>query len=153
MTVYRIVKRKHGANAFDGEGARLYPGRWNFAGIKMIYTAQSRSLAALEYFVHIGEERKHIEFVYFTIEVPDDLKIEKISMAQLPEDWNMQPPNDSTRIIGTEWVKSTSSPVLQVPTVIVPDEYNFLLNPNHPDFNRINIEKPEPFQFDSRMWK
>lgn len=156
MTViWRLVKKRHAevSDAFDGDGARRYGGRWNLPGTRMVYTAQSLSLAALEQFVHLGPEDNHIQFVSFRVEIPEDLSIYKLEPDKLPADWRMEPPPDSTQRIGTQWAESGSSAVLRLPSVIIPTEYNYALNPTHPDFRRIRIEEPKPFSFDPRMWK
>lgn len=119
----------------------------------MVYTAESLSLAALEQFVHLGPEDNHIQFVSFRVEIPEDLKIDVLEHAKLPADWRMEPPPDSTRRIGTQWAQSGSSTVLLLPSVIIPSEYNYALNPTHPDFRHIRIDEPKPFSFDHRMWK
>src|SRR3972149_3462689 len=118
-----------------------------------VYTAQSLSLAALEQFVHLGPEDNHIQFVSFRVEIPEDLNIDKLESDKLPVDWRMEPPPDSTRRIGTQWAESGRSAVLRLPSVIIPTEYNYALNPTHPDFRRIRIEEPKQFSFDPRMWK
>lgn len=156
MTViWRLVKRRHAdvADAFDGEGARRYGGRWNLPGTRMVYAAQSLSLAALEQFVHLGPEDNHIRFVSFRVEIPDDLRMDELKPDKLPANWRMEPPQDSTQDIGTRWARSNGSAVLRVPSVIIPAEYNFALNPAHPDLGRIRIGEPKLFSFDPRMWK
>lgn len=155
ITVWRFVKKRHEdlADAFDGEGARIYGGRWNLPGTRMVYTAQTLSLAVMEQFVHLGPEDTHIQFVYFRIDIPEGLSIEELNPKKLPADWRVEPPSGSTQGIGTEWARSKRTAVLQVPSVIIPVEYNYTLNPNHPDFKHIRIAKPESFSLDPRMWK
>lgn len=153
MVVWRIVKDKHKEDAFDGEGAAQYGGRWNLSGTLMVYAAGSLSLAALELFVHIGPECAHIRFVYFRVDIPDGLRIEELEIDKLPDDWRREPVPGSTQELGTRWAKANKSAVLRAPSIIIPGEYNYCLNPTHHDFKRIHSEEPIPFSFDARMWK
>ena len=154
MTVaWRIIKKKHAGQAFSGEGARLYGGRWNPRGTAVVYVADSLALAALEQFIHLGREGLHIEFVYFQVDIPDSVKISEIAPKSLPKQWRRQPPTDATMGIGQNWAQGQASAVLKAPSAIVPHGFNFLLNPNHPDFANLIIADPQPFSFDPRMWK
>jgi len=144
---WRIVKEKHAATAFNGEGARLYGGRWNSAGARVVYTSGSKALAALESLVHLNPP---VIFNYVAIPVEfDDALVEKV--ASLPADWTEEPPPPSTKDIGDLWVKEARSAVLELPSVIIPSEPNYLLNPTHPDFKKIIIGKPGLFAFDPRL--
>ena len=144
---WRIVKAKHAATAFSGEGARLYGGRWNSAGVSVVYTSGTKALAALESLVHLNPP---VIFKYVALPVEfDESLVEK--MNTLPADWSGEPPPPSTRNIGDAWVKETRSAVLELPSVVIPSEANYLLNPAHPDFKRIAIGRPEPFSFDPRL--
>ena len=149
MQAWRIVKEKHAATAFNGEGARLYGGRWNSAGISLIYTSGTKALAALESLVHLNPP---VTFKYLAIPIEfDNALVERIPPATLPADWTEEPPPPSTKDIGDTWVKEARSAVLEIPSVIIPSEANYLLNPAHPDFKKIVIGKPEPFSFDPRL--
>lgn len=152
-TVWRLVKAGHAPTAFDGEGARKDPGRWNHKGIAVVYVSESKALAALEVFVNTGDEGNHIKYVHIKAEIPDNIKIEIIQEKDLPTDWKKYPAPKSTQDIGTQWVKSGNSAVLRVPSVLVPEEFNYLLNISHPDFKKIKIDDSVPFRFDPRMWK
>jgi RES domain-containing protein len=144
---WRIVKEKHAATAFSGEGARLYGGRWNSVGTSVIYTSGSQALAALESLVHLNPP---VIFRYVSIPIQfDDSLLEKVTT--LPADLTEEPPPPATRNIGDLWVKAARSAVLELPSVIIPGEPNYLLNPAHPDFRKIVIGKPEPFTFDPRL--
>lgn len=153
ITAWRLEKKEHVPNAFTGEGARRVNGRWHHHGIPVVYVSQTLSLATLEKFVHVGLEGIHIQLISFRVEIPSDVNIQKIGIHDLPEDWRAEPPSDSTRDIGTRWAREGHSPVLRVPSVIIPVEWNYLLNPLHPEFRKIRINDPEPFSFDPRMWK
>ncbi len=152
MTIaWRFVKAKHALKAFDGEGARRYGGRWNRGGIAVVYISQSLALASLEEFVHLGDEGKKLKFVYFKVEIPDNIRIDQLTT--LPGDWRNEPPSNSTQDMGTEWVKRNTSAVLKIPSAVVPIEFNYMLNIAHPDFKKIKIYDPVAFRFDPRMWK
>lgn len=151
MTIraWRMVKERHAATAFSGEGAAVTGGRWNSRGSRVVYTSGAVSLAALESLVHLNPLVR-FTYVVFKIEFDESL-VEKILASSLPADWMDQPPPPSTKQLGDRWVKRASSAVLELPSVIVPVESNFLLNISHPDFKMIRIGKPEPFSFDPRL--
>lgn len=153
MTAWRLIKARHAATAFDGEGARRFGGRWNARGTPLVYLGGTLSLAALEFFVHLTAEDARIPFVAFRIEIPDNVPWGALDPAQLPADWREEPPPDDCKVLGSAWAERGDTAILRVPSVIVPHEHNWLLNPRHPDFGRIAIGAPEPFGFDSRMWK
>lgn len=150
VSAWRIVKRRLAADAFSGEGARLYGGRWNSPGTRVVYVSQSQSLAALEMLVHLksAEALDH----YVTIEVKfDDALAEKIERSALQDDWQSEPAPPGLRAIGDNWAAAKRSAALQVPSAVVPDESNFLLNPAHADFARIEIGEAVAFAFDPRL--
>jgi RES domain-containing protein len=152
LTAWRIAKRKHAANAFDGEGARQFPGRWNNRGTPMIYTASTPSLAMLELLVHLeAEDILTTTYCRISVEFPvaDCVDIG----GQLPKDWKLDPPPASTRVVGDAWIVNATSLVLAVPSVISPVEQNYLINPRHPDFQKISIGKPEALKYDPRFAK
>jgi RES domain-containing protein len=145
---WRIVKEKHAATAFSGEGAAKTGGRWNSRGIAMVYTSCTKSLATLETLVHLNPP---MLFTYVAIRAKfDDAIVETFPVKNLPADWRMEPPPPSTKIIGDTWVREVRSAVLALPSVIT-GELNHLINPAHPDFKKISIGKPEPFIFDPRL--
>jgi RES domain-containing protein len=146
---WRIVKARHAASAFNGEGASQVGGRWNSRGTWVVYTSGTQSLAALETLVHLNPP-VHFRYVAFAITF-DDALVETIRTAALPSDWNDEPPPPSTKAIGDRWVKQARSAVLELPSAIIPGESNYLLNPAHPHFRKIVIGKPEPFTFDPRL--
>ena len=151
MRVWRICKAEHAVTAFTGEGALLYPGRWHHAGTPVVYCSESRALAALEQLVHLHRNRLPPNFVCFGVEVPEDLDIREVQTPELPTEWRLQPGPQELRDIGTQWAEQGETAVLRVPSAVVPGEHNFLLNPRHPDFSRLTISDPEPFEFDVRL--
>jgi RES domain-containing protein len=154
MTIaWRLVKERHIEDAFSGEGASVYGGRWNHVRYRVVYVSEHLSLAILEQFVHISSEERDIRFAYIRIEIPDKIQIENIKPDELPRNWREEPSPNSTKEIGTNWVIRSRSAILRIPSVIIPIEYNFALNPLHADFRYIKIGRPELFSFDPRMWK
>ena len=149
-TGVRLVPEDQAAAAFTGEGARRYGGRWNSVGVPLVYASEHQSLAALEVRVHIDRTRLHLRFQAFAFEF-DARLMEVFRIAALPEDWMREPPPPALQLLGDNWVKSGASAILAVPSVIIPKEFNYLLNPAHPDFKKIVISQPEPFSFDPRL--
>lgn len=153
MIVWRISAERHLRVAFQGYGAAKHPGRWNSAGVAVVYTSATLSLAALELFVNSKPLDIPTALVSVSAEVPDGVKISEIGIADLPENWRTSPAPPALQVLGSAWVQRNDSAVLSVPSAIIPIERNYLLNPAHPDFARIKIRRPEPFGFDARMWK
>jgi RES domain-containing protein len=152
MRVYRLSLKAHRATAFNGEGARLAGGRWNHKGQRVVYCSESRALAALELFVNLDPSLAPPELVFIAVDVPDDM-ITVVKLADLPSNWNEYPAPDDVKDIGTEWIVKKTSAALVVPSVVMPEESNLLLNPEHADFVRIKISKPTKFTFDGRIWR
>lgn len=149
ITAWRIVKKRYAATAFDGEGARLNGGRWNSIGTRMIYTSGSLSLAILENLVHLNPP---VTFTYvaFRIDFADSL-LTTLKPTNLPQHWNAEPPTPATQHLGDQWIQQANTPILAVPSAIVPTETNYLLNPTHPTFKKIKIHKPMPYSWDQRL--
>jgi RES domain-containing protein len=147
-----MFKPKHAATAFTGEGARLYGGRWNSKGIAVVYTAGNAALAALELLVHLASHQLLESYRLCSVTF-DDTLVEEIGYSDLPRNWRSDPAPLALKQIGDVWVVSQASAVLQVPSVIVDSEFNYLLNPAHPDFPRIQIGTAKDFRFDSRLLK
>jgi len=150
MRAFRIVKKRHALTAFSGDGARAYGGRWNEPGIPIVYAAQTRALAALESLAHYMGDERRIAFVVFELEVPDAL-VMQLPAARLPADWRGEEASASTQAIGTEWQRRGESVALLVPSVLIPQEFCLLLNPEHPDTEKVIVRFPEPFEFDRRL--
>jgi RES domain-containing protein len=152
MKAWRVASRKYASTAFTGEGAARYPGRWNSAGIPVVYLACSLAVGMLEILVHVTDRRYLNAYMAIPVEVPDTL-IEKLK--PLPKDWQQlpEPYPDSTQTLGTNWVLSLRSLALQVPSAIVPSEFNLVLNPKHPAFSKMKIGKAEPLTIDPRLLK
>ncbi len=150
ITGWRIIEVRHKDDAFSGEGARLRGGRWNSKGTAIIYTAGSLALAAMEMIVNLPRANLLRKFVGIPVKIPPRLIID-FPCAQLPSDWNSHPVSPSTKAIGDRWAHEKRSCVLKVPSVVIPKEHNYLLNPNHPDFETVTIGEPMSFRFDPRL--
>ena len=148
ITAWRIVSVNRVDTAFSGEGARINGGRWNNKGVATVYTSDSISLASMEILVNLPAPS--LLNRYATIAVRFDKKLVE-ELETLPEDWDSRPPSPSTKAIGDQWVSENRSTVLKVPSVVVPAEFNYLLNPAHPDWRLVKIEKPGAYRFDPRL--
>lgn len=153
ITVYRICKTKYSATAFDGEGAYRFGGRWNSRGTRLIYTAGSLALAALEMLVHLDDETLLADYSYLPAQLDENLILPVGEFRPLPPEWSASPAPLQIQRIGDEWAQSLISPILEVPTSVIPLEKNYLLNPAHPDFQRIVLGEAKRFVFDERLIK
>jgi RES domain-containing protein len=151
LIAYRLSRRAY--VALDGEGARLYGGRWNPKGVPMVYAASTLSLAALECLVHFAPSTLPTSYVSVAIEIPDDVPTEEWTVVKLPKNWAETPAPASLQALGARWVREARTAVLLVPSAVIPGERNVLLNPRHPDAERIHGGKPLAFGFDSRLRK
>ena len=147
MFVYRITLAKY-ASSLHASGN---PARWNAKDVKMIYTASSRALACLENVVHRSGIGLKKAFRTMVIEIPNGLPITRIDKSSLLPDWHEFINYPYTQNLGTVWLKNMETAVLQVPSAIIPEEHNYLLNPLHPDFAKIKLVSSEAFSFDPRI--
>ncbi|MBL7127575.1 MAG: RES family NAD+ phosphorylase [Ignavibacteria bacterium] len=150
MQVYRLSKEKF-SNDLTGQGARNYGGRWNSKGYPIIYTSESRSLAAFELAVHLNLSQLPYNYAMVTINLPDGIKIESIDRKKLPANWNSFPFHTSTRKIGDDFIIRNENLVLKVPSAIIQGDFNFLINPLHKDISKTKIVHTEPFNYDHRL--
>lgn len=145
---WRLVSLPQEIAAFDGEGARRYGGRWNSAGVPMVYASEHESLAVLEVRVHIAMSGVYKSFSFDF----DEGLMRTLPVQQLPKDWQREPPPVSLQRLGDQWVKAGDSLILAVPSAIVPNELNLLLNPRHPDFTKIDIHTATDLTLDRRLF-
>ncbi len=148
---WRITKRAYVHEALSGEGARLYGGRWNPRGVAMVYAASSQALAILEWLVHLDIELAPPDMVTIPIDIPDGLSMEVLTPERLPDDWRRYPPPQSLATIGAAWAAAGSTAVLAVPSVIVPEELNYLINPAHKDVAQLAAGEPREVTLDPRL--
>ncbi len=153
MWVWRISKLQYAPAIFSGDGGLRATMRWNHRGHRIVYTSQSLSLATLELWVHTPPIQPLTTYVSVAARIPNDLQITVFDPEALPHDWREDPAPEGLRDLGTRWLVSKVSAVARVPSAILPTEYNYLLNPEHPDFGLITMAEPIPFVFDRRMWK
>jgi len=152
VIVWRIHRRAYGVG-LDGVGGRAASGRWNTRGPPIVYTAGTAALAVLERLVNIDPDLLPSDLVLTRIEIAEDVRVEDVrSRAKLPRRWHLMSHISLTRQFGMSWLSSLSSAVLQVPSAIVPEEDNFLLNPSHPDHARIRAKGSRGFRFDLRLF-
>lgn len=152
ITAWRLVKTRHAGRAFDGEGARLHGGRWNSPGTRVAYASDSIALATLEVLAHLQSTALLQSYSLATIAFPEEL-VETLEQAVLGKSWRRYPSPPDNQAIGDQWVAEGRSLVLRVPSAIIPSAGNFLINPLHPNFSRVIIERPEQFAFDPRLLK
>lgn len=150
FTVWRIAKRRYSKTAFSGSGARKYGGRWNSPGTSVVYTAETQSLAVLEILVHLEAPELLQRYVLVAVEI-DKSFVQELDRSRLPRNWRAEPSPLRLKNIGDEWIASRTSVALRVPSALVPAESNVLLNPAHPDFQKLTIGKPIAFSFDPRL--
>lgn len=152
MTVYRLTKGKYHLD-LSGKGAELYGGRWNSKGVPMLYTSQSRALAFAEIAMHIPIGIVPKDYFLISIDIPDTVRMLNLIEADMPEDWRSNPHSNTTQQIGDQFIADNRFLVLQVPSAVVPGDYNILINPNHPQSIKVKVIASEPFEFDSRFVK
>jgi RES domain-containing protein len=149
MRVWRISREIY--PPLDGEGARRYGGRWSSRGSPVVYTAAHLSLAVLEVLVHTDPDVIPTDLAVFEIEVPDDLAIDRVSLDDLPTNWMSIPDHRACRDFGDAWLARADAPVLEVPSAVVPEESNYLIDPAHPESARVTVVGTRPFSFDPRL--
>lgn len=149
ITVYRLIKSIYAQDGLTGEGAKQYPGRWNHHGYPMIYCAATLSLAALELLANL-DTLPSFSLTYLQIDIPTSLVQ---TSKTLPAGWNNYPKDIASQDFGTHWLLKKQTAVLKVPSVIIPIEFNYLINPLHSDFTKIKLMTSEPFSFDERFFK
>lgn len=148
--IWRVSHRDYVDSAFSGIGAMNDGGRWNNPGTPMVYASDNLSLAVLEIFIHLKFAQALLQYVAIPVDVDKKL-IDVYSVDLLPEGWNLDPVPFALRNIGDQWCRSETSPVLAIPSAVVPLEKNYLINPSHPDFGKIQIGDPIPIPIDSRL--
>lgn len=158
LTAYRVVKARRKDDAFSGEGARRAGGRWSSKGVQAVYVASTLSLAVLEILMHLEDSSILGSYGFFPVILPESL-VDQIPPASLPRNWAESPAPLETQSLGDAWIRSRSSAALQIPSAVfqgVPEgilETNYLLNPSHPDFARIEVGPFRSLRLDPRLTK
>ncbi|MGE5204502.1 MAG: RES family NAD+ phosphorylase [Chlamydiota bacterium] len=150
--MYRVLRKKYARTPFDGEGAYRYGGRWSSPGVRLSYTSEHQSLALLEYFVHVDKDDPPTDLVVAIAEIPDDLSRETVDISQLPANWRDPAAPAELAQVGDEFAERKKHCLVIVPSVLVPREHNWLLNPGHPEFRRIVTGDLESLIYDPRMF-
>jgi RES domain-containing protein len=156
VTAYRLVRRIRAKDAFSGEGSRLFGGRWTPKGLPAVYCSQHLSLCVLELRVNQDQFLAHEGYRYFTVTFPPAL-MESLSLTDTPRGWDWPRSSSIRRTaaqrFGEKWLKEKRSMVLRVPSAVLPQEDNYILNPLHPDFASIKISVARLIRLDSRLWQ
>jgi len=145
------VRELHAKKPLSGEGAKLNGGRWNEVGVPVIYASEYRSLAALEILVHLNGTNPDSRYKLLSYDL-DEAMILHLPETELHADWRQEPPPYSTVERGTRWARGKESLALAVPSTVMPEEKNIILNPGHPDFRKIKLGKPSDYVFDPRLF-
>lgn len=151
MEVYHLGKTKF-ADQLTGEGAKLHGGRWNLIGHPCIYTSESRALSVLEYAANVQLEEMPASLSITVYSLPDR-SWKEFLISDLPQNWQEVPAPQETKEWGSGHLQAAKILALKIPSVIIPSEFNFILNPLHPDFKKIKIKEILPFSFDTRIKK
>jgi RES domain-containing protein len=152
IEIFRLGTAQFKDALWTGEGGLHVDGRWHTPGRRIVYTAQSLSLAQLEVLVHISDRRMMPKLVVASALIPDALSIQTIEISALAAAWRrFSPYSEQTRRLGMQWLTEGKSPVLRVPSAVSEAEWNFLLNPVHPDFQKLQLGEPKPFSMDPRL--
>ncbi|HUR83449.1 MAG TPA: RES family NAD+ phosphorylase [Thermoanaerobaculia bacterium] len=147
ITAWRITRAMYADDAFSG--AMRIAGRWHSAGTRIVYTADSVALATLEILVHMASPS-----IPAYVMIPcyfHEALVEEVDVTRLPANWNAHVSPPELRQIGDRWARERVSPVLRVPSAVIPIEFNYLLNPEHPDFGSVDVGEPRSFRLDPRL--
>lgn len=152
MRIYRISKTQY-INDLSGEGARLYGGRWNMKGDAMLYFSQNLSLSLLEIIVHVEYAELPMDYSFVEAEIPDSCikKIQSIDFIQpkLSSDGSV----NETQMVGSNWIINKEGLAMSVPSVILPQEHNILINPKHVDFEKLKVLGIHQLDIDPRLFR
>lgn len=151
ITAWRLVHRRRADEAFSGMGSRRYGGRWNPKGIAVVYVSDSLALATLEIIVHAAFYPALRDHVSIKVEFPESLVTRVTETVKLPKNWRNDPPPRKLLKIGEKWFRNRRSAILKVPSAVIPVESNYVLNPEHPEFEEIMIHPAKPFEIDARL--
>jgi RES domain-containing protein len=152
MRIWRLCRAPHAADAFSGEGARRFGGRWNTRGVPMVYCSSSLALAAIELFVHIEPNLQPSDLVSIAAELPQGEPAQRLDVKDLPPEW-WSDEYDPLRELGDGWIRAKTSLAMMVPSAPLHSEWNVLVNPLHPALKKLKIDAPQPFHFDARMFR
>lgn len=149
MEAWRVCRAAY--QALDGEGARLYGGRWNSEGVAVVYASSTLSLAALEYLIHVDVEDVPDDLVAMRLAVPDDAAGRSVAVADLPADWYRIPEHAACVALGDAWITANEALLVRVPSAVVPEETNVLINPAHGRAAEVAVVTARAFAYDPRL--
>jgi RES domain-containing protein len=150
VQVFRIAKARY-IDDLSGTGAMLHGGRWNRKNIPLVYASENRSLATVEFLVHVPFSLIPRDLKIACLEILDDIAPDQISAADLPKGWRNYPPPSKLAELGSAWALSRRSLLLRVPSAVVPSEFNVLINPRHPQIEKVRVAAVEDYVFDRRL--
>lgn len=151
MILWRICSSRYRKKSISGEGARQVGGRWNYPGLPVVYTSESLSLCALEFFANVDRDLIPKDLIRVKIYVPEKSSLNIVEISQLPKNWKNFPSPSRLKKLGSKWLETKESLLLKVPSALIPEEYNFLINPLHKEFSKVEVVNIKPFNFDSRL--
>lgn len=153
MIVYRIGPKQYNndSNCLSGLGGMVAEGRWHYAGAPIVYTASTRSLGMLERLVNDSQEILKENLSVVLIQIPDTLKVLRLVEGELPTGWNAYPYAADTQSLGSDFLMGGESAILQVPSSLCSEEYNFIINPQHPDASKIKCIDCSDFVYPNRL--
>jgi RES domain-containing protein len=151
LTVFRLGKQVYRDQLFSGHGGLYASGRWTPRGRPVVYTSASISLAVLEYTVNYRRRGWVPATVLGRAVIPASVRVEAVSIDKLPANWFAASPPRQLQVLGGEWLERGDVAVLKVPSAIVTEEWNYLLNPLHADFRKFRVSAPKPYNFDQRV--
>ncbi|MGO9937915.1 MAG: RES family NAD+ phosphorylase [Terracidiphilus sp.] len=152
MRIWRICRARYADEAFSGQGARRFGGRWNTPGVPMVYSSLSLALAAIELFVHLEPNQQPDDLVSIAAELPKGEPALRLEPDKLPAGWwtdDFEP----LRNLSDQWIRDVASLAIEVPSAALRMEWNVLVNPLHPKIAQLKIDPPQPFHFDARMFR
>ncbi len=149
MTVFRICNTLY-KDDLSGTGAKLFGGRWNSKGKEMLYTTEFISLGALEMLVHNRFKDFSIPLSLLHIEIPDTAEIKELKLIKLKQNWIAD--EAYTQFMGDQFIDSAKTLFLKVPSAVIGEEHNYLINPQHADFKKIKISEVRDFETDKRLF-
>lgn len=150
--VYRVLRKPYSKRPLDGQGAYRFGGRWSSPGTRIAYTSEHLSLAMIEYFVHLDLIDPPADLVVATADVPDSVSRLTLQASALPPNWRGSPAPAALAELGDTFVHEARAAILVVPSVLAPDESNWLINPAHPEARKVRVSPVERFRYDSRFF-
>lgn len=151
MRVWRICRKAFASDALSGRGGLFVAGRWHSKGHQVVYASSSLALAALELLVHADRTELPADLIQVEIGVPDDVRIDRIERVELPRNWRDYPAAEALQRIGNQWLAGMATAALQLPSAVIPEECNYLLNPLHADAQKIAVIQSAKFLYDPRL--